>query len=265
MADYELSEQERAKILAEEKVRKELNGCEPARSQVSATSVVNSPFFLWLLSSIVLVVAGTWYTTSRDCRLDIRKSSERRDHLNTEIAYRASMAARALTAKSDTRIADVTRLTSSNADGLFTEFAKRSLYDLTREVQLLNISFSVGAYKDDDSDLEVVLLLDAEPLTLRFEGEADHVEPLRKTLIELSRIPSTYFASKPREQCSAGDLVARMIGQPRYKNWEGVRGITVTEFNEAMDGFAPYGWAELQKDFDRRRFNPGGIFSAPVR
>jgi len=87
-----LSEEDKAKLIAEEtfryEVRKSLENKKAEGTGVKILSFLNSSFGLWLLSTVVVGFAANWYTDYRDKKIEIRKNHEIKRKLDTEISYR---------------------------------------------------------------------------------------------------------------------------------------------------------------------------------
>ena len=70
----------------------------PKRNKLLA--VINSPFFLWVMSVLLLSIGGSYVSNYKQCRDDAEKTIERRNHLSQELLVRlTAVSARVTEAK----------------------------------------------------------------------------------------------------------------------------------------------------------------------
>jgi len=105
------------------------------------TSTLNSPFFIWLLSAILLTSAGAYFTNYTQCIADADRLSERYTRISREVLAReqafADGVARATT------IDEVLR-TAKSYPSMYSDLASRSLVDLQSELLAISRKISAG-------------------------------------------------------------------------------------------------------------------------
>jgi hypothetical protein len=61
----------------------------PTRGRISA--IINSGFFLWLMSAVFLALGGSFFTNHQQCMRDAELLIDRHEHLRVEMRYRNAM------------------------------------------------------------------------------------------------------------------------------------------------------------------------------
>jgi hypothetical protein len=133
-----LSYRERQRVKAEEALRRSLQPA-PASKGARRLALLNSPFTIWLLSSILLGFGGWIYAGYRNCNTDLEKLTDRHEHLAIEVFNRAPKFYEALLAREkDWNVIEQERW--STKPYTFDEYKNRTLFDLTFELEKLHLN-----------------------------------------------------------------------------------------------------------------------------
>jgi hypothetical protein len=121
-------------------------------------AVINSPFFLWVISALLLSIGGSYITNHKQCLDDAEKIIERRNHLGQELLVReGALAARVAKAKTlqeaNKELSTVLRPPSPAADqdnpgSIFTDLSARNYVELQAEFETLTSRIKYAKFPD---------------------------------------------------------------------------------------------------------------------
>lgn len=225
-----LSYRERQRVKAEEALRQSLQPA-PASKGAHRLAVLNSPFTIWLLSSILLGFGGWIYAGHRDCNTDLEKLTDRHEHLAIEVFNRAPKFYEALLARDkDWNLIEQERW--STTPYTFDEYKNRTLFDLIFELEKLHLhkfyietvtltvtvrrgNGRVDTYRKEihasPEETRALQLIFSRVEDLKKIAETDLKQRVVDELVDLASTPPG-FEWHPRSSCSLISIVRGGLG-----------------------------------------------------
>ena len=153
----------------------------PERNRLLA--VINSAFFLWVMSALLLSIGGSYITNHKQCLDDAEKVIERRSHLSQELLFRdgalADRIAKAKTLEEANQAGNTLLLRPPPAadqtkpGSIFTDLSERNYTEVQTEFETLTDRIKYAELPDSSIKerrlKSMVTSLDAEKMAQEFQ------------------------------------------------------------------------------------------------
>jgi hypothetical protein len=218
-----LTSQERKKIRDEESFRASVRAASGQREQRGGfLKAINSPIFLWLLSTIVIGTFASLYTERKACVSSTEDTMAHFAKLQTEIFNR--LATTPLHENPDPEA--ISKFLSSRAQFTFVEFDRRTLADLTIEFsELISRKLYAGVVRRtviidgitrEDSSSYLTLAINTPSVFQSVNGTAEQFQKSSTEILNyvmaLIELPFMDYRLRPLRSCSLPDLWSDMMG-----------------------------------------------------